>query len=555
MTTDEPPVPDDPPSSPNPRPAESADAEDARSRNPVSEDTEWGTAGESPFAHLAGPGTRPAANPFGHLAPPSRPGTGAESPFAHLAKPAGERPDAATSPFAHLTGAGRTAAPEGAEPSTPQGDESSAPESSAPEPSAPEPSAPEPSASEPSASGGTEPSAPEGREPPAAGSSAPWDERSASQAGEPSVSPSSGTGAEASSPVEPGAAGAGPFEHLRSAEEEARHGGAENPFGHLAPRGGASFGAGGRAQRGGGTRKRPGERRASSARRKAGDHDRTRDSAGSETGDLDESQGRSAAASRAEPESRSPARNRAGDEPPVSKRADGESTFGEQADGDPQGERTPPRDAARRRGARSQRDAGPQGSAGTQGDVGRQGDGGRRGGRGTGGRAAPADPEARAREICLRLLAAAPRTRAQLADALRRKDVGDDVAERVLGRFTDVGLIDDKAFAQAWVRSRHAGRGLARRALAAELRRRGVDSETVGEAVEELDPDEEARTARALVDRKLRTTRDVDPVKRTRRLVGMLARKGYPPGTAYRVVREALEAEGADVPDGLDHLD
>ncbi|WP_407923400.1 regulatory protein RecX [Actinomadura rubteroloni] len=157
--------------------------------------------------------------------------------------------------------------------------------------------------------------------------------------------------------------------------------------------------------------------------------------------------------------------------------------------------------------------------------------------------------------MCLRLLAAAPRTRAQLADALRRKDVEDDVAEGVLGRFTDVGLIDDKAFAQAWVRSRHAGRGLARRALAAELRRRGVDSETVGEAVEELDPDEEARTARALVDRKLRTTRDVDPVKRTRRLVGMLARKGYPPGTAYRVVREALEAEGTDVPEGLDHLD
>src|SRR5690606_7567137 len=91
------------------------------------------------------------------------------------------------------------------------------------------------------------------------------------------------------------------------------------------------------------------------------------------------------------------------------------------------------------------------------------------------------DPEAAAREICLRLLSASPRTRAQLADALRRKDIPDDVAERVLGRFTDVGLIDDEAFAQAWVQSRHTGRGLARRALAQELRHRGVADDTVTE--------------------------------------------------------------------------
>ncbi|GLW62777.1 regulatory protein RecX [Actinomadura rubrobrunea] len=149
------------------------------------------------------------------------------------------------------------------------------------------------------------------------------------------------------------------------------------------------------------------------------------------------------------------------------------------------------------------------------------------------------------------MLTAAPRTRAQLADALRRKKVPDEVAERVLGRFADVGLIDDEAFAQAWVQSRHRGRGLGKRALAAELRRRGVDAETVSEAVEALAPEEEERTARALIDRKLAATRGLDTAKRTRRLVGLLARKGYPPGLAYRVVREALEQEGvSDVPEG-----
>lgn len=147
------------------------------------------------------------------------------------------------------------------------------------------------------------------------------------------------------------------------------------------------------------------------------------------------------------------------------------------------------------------------------------------------------------------MLSTSPRTRAQLADALRRKNIPDDVAERVLGRFTDVGLIDDEAFAQAWVQSRHAGRGLAKRALAQELRRRGVANETVNDAVESLDPAQEEETARALVTRKLRSTRGADPAKRMRRLVGMLARKGYPPGLSYRVVKEALAEEGTDPED------
>jgi regulatory protein len=161
----------------------------------------------------------------------------------------------------------------------------------------------------------------------------------------------------------------------------------------------------------------------------------------------------------------------------------------------------------------------------------------------------PADPEAVAREICLRLLTLAPRTRAQLADALRRRDVPEDVADTVLGRFTDVGLIDDEAFARAWVESRHIGRGLARRALAAELRRRGVADETVNEAVASIDPEVEENAARALIARRVTATRGQDPARRMRRLVGVLARKGYPPGLAYRVVKEVLESEGADLED------
>jgi regulatory protein len=163
-------------------------------------------------------------------------------------------------------------------------------------------------------------------------------------------------------------------------------------------------------------------------------------------------------------------------------------------------------------------------------------------------RGSAADPQAVARGICLRLLTMAPRTRAQLAEALRKREVPEEAAEAVLERFSEVGLIDDEAFAAAWVSSRHAGRGLARRALASELRHRGVDEDVVKEAVEQLDPEQEVETARRLVARKLSATRNLEPAVRTRRLAGMLARKGYGPGLAFRVIREALEDEEPENP-------
>ncbi|THA74787.1 recombination regulator RecX [Streptomyces sp. A0642] len=163
----------------------------------------------------------------------------------------------------------------------------------------------------------------------------------------------------------------------------------------------------------------------------------------------------------------------------------------------------------------------------------------------------PRDPVEEARNICLRLLTGTPRTRKQLADALRKREIPDEAAEEVLSRFEDVGLIDDAAFADAWVESRHHGRGLARRALVRELRTKGVDAAVIDEAVGRLDSDQEEETARELVARKLRSTRGLERDKRLRRLAGMLARKGYGEGMALRVVRRALEEEGEDT-EGLD---
>ncbi len=166
-----------------------------------------------------------------------------------------------------------------------------------------------------------------------------------------------------------------------------------------------------------------------------------------------------------------------------------------------------------------------------------------------------ADPESAARTILLSKLSGQPRTRAELAGTLADRGIPDDVADRVLERFNEVGLIDDAAFAAAWVESRHRGRGLARRALAHELRHRGVDDELVRDAVEELHPDQEWDTARMLVRRRLASMRKLDRQAAMRRLLGMLARKGYPAGLAMTVVREELEASEEELPmddSGLD---
>lgn len=161
----------------------------------------------------------------------------------------------------------------------------------------------------------------------------------------------------------------------------------------------------------------------------------------------------------------------------------------------------------------------------------------------------PADPESVARTIVLTKLTSQARSRAELAEALAGRNVPDDVAAQVLDRFEEVGLVDDAEFADTWVRTRQESRGLSRRALSVELRRKGVDDEVAQEALEQVTRDDEWAAASRLVQRKLRSTRGLEREKRYRRLVGMLARKGYGSGVAQGVVAEALRAEGETAPD------
>jgi regulatory protein len=139
----------------------------------------------------------------------------------------------------------------------------------------------------------------------------------------------------------------------------------------------------------------------------------------------------------------------------------------------------------------------------------------------------------------------APRSRHQLREKLRQRDCPDEVAEAVLDRMTEVGLVDDEKYAEALVRSTQVSRGLSRRGLAHELRTKGVARETADAVLDHVTPAEEESLARSLVEARLARLRGLDKDVVMRRLAGMLARKGYPAGLSLRVVREAVDADPA----------
>jgi regulatory protein len=146
--------------------------------------------------------------------------------------------------------------------------------------------------------------------------------------------------------------------------------------------------------------------------------------------------------------------------------------------------------------------------------------------------------------LCLRLLTVRARTHAELAGQLAKRGYPDDVSTRVLDRLTDVGLVDDVDFAEQWVRSRRVNAGKGKRALAAELHTKGVDKDVITSVLSDINPDAERDRAEELVRKKLRRENlSDDDLRLRRRLVAMLARRGYGQTMAYDVVSAELAAE------------
>jgi len=141
-----------------------------------------------------------------------------------------------------------------------------------------------------------------------------------------------------------------------------------------------------------------------------------------------------------------------------------------------------------------------------------------------------------ARRIALDQLAVRQRSEKELRQAMARRNVPADIADEILERFGEVGLIDDASFARALTesRSRNSLRGKAR--IRQELREKGVDRETAEEALAGLDPEDEYAAALELATRKARAMTSLERHVARRRLAGMLARRGFSGGVVSSVV-------------------
>lgn len=146
----------------------------------------------------------------------------------------------------------------------------------------------------------------------------------------------------------------------------------------------------------------------------------------------------------------------------------------------------------------------------------------------------------RAREVALRMLTASARTRGQVGDGLLGRGFAPGVVEGLLDRFEEVGLLDDAAYAERLVRARRDERGLSRRAIAAELARKGVDGDVTRSALAGYEAADETETAVREALARLRRTAGLDDEVRRRRTFAALARKGYGPESAREAVSRAL---------------
>jgi regulatory protein len=143
----------------------------------------------------------------------------------------------------------------------------------------------------------------------------------------------------------------------------------------------------------------------------------------------------------------------------------------------------------------------------------------------------------------LRLLAVRQRSRRELETRLVRSGFDPvDVAEE-LDRLGSVGLLDDRAFAASFTEDAIHRRLRGRREVAASLAAKGIDRSEIERALEAVVGSEEER-ALELARSRARRLGSLAPDAAYRRLVGLLGRRGYEPGTARSAARRALGLDG-----------
>lgn len=160
------------------------------------------------------------------------------------------------------------------------------------------------------------------------------------------------------------------------------------------------------------------------------------------------------------------------------------------------------------------------------------------------------DPYTRAKTIVYNQLAYSAKTRGQLRKKLQAEGFDAELIEPLLDKFEAAKLIDDAEYAQTFVAQKSRTKKLSRAALRRELAERGVHGEEAENALAQRTDEQEREDAAELVRKKLRPGMDLsdraEKDRVTRRLLGMLARRGYSSSVSMSVIREELAAYGAE---------
>ena len=147
--------------------------------------------------------------------------------------------------------------------------------------------------------------------------------------------------------------------------------------------------------------------------------------------------------------------------------------------------------------------------------------------------------ERKAKNVLLHQLSRQAKSTQQLREVLEKREIPTEIAERVLERFTEAGLINDQQFAITVALSRRQTRGLSASAIRRELLKKGVGLHEIELALSEFQEEDELATAVRMAEKRLRALAKYEPVVQKRRVLGFLARKGYSGGVAYRALKEA----------------
>jgi regulatory protein len=151
--------------------------------------------------------------------------------------------------------------------------------------------------------------------------------------------------------------------------------------------------------------------------------------------------------------------------------------------------------------------------------------------------------EQRAKNVLLFQLSRSMKTRYQLANILKKREIPEEIANAVLDRFTEAQLIDDAAFARAFVNSRIAVSGKSRSVISRELKQKGVGAEDAQEALSVIDQEAEDKTAYAIAKKRYQQLTSLAPDVRKRRLMGFLMRRGFSGAIASRILRDLEQSE------------